>query len=139
MRRTHTEHEAQSIGLNLTPLIDMMFILLIFFIVTSSFVKESGINVNRPTAKTAVRKERGNIIVAIDKDGNVWIDRHQVDVRAVRAKVERMKSENPEGEVVIVADKASHTGTLVQVMDQVRLAGVSNISIAASKPGAQSP
>jgi biopolymer transport protein ExbD len=139
VRRTHTEHESHSIGLNLTPLIDMVFILLIFFIVTSSFVKESGLRVDRPSAKTAVRQERGNIVVGIDKDGNVWIARQQVDVRSVRARIERLKAENPQGEVIIAADRAARTGVLVQVMDQVRLAGVSNVAIAAARPGARSP
>jgi biopolymer transport protein ExbD len=133
MRRSHIELQRTSFGVNLTPLIDIVFILLIFFIVTSSFVKESGIDVNRPSALTAVRKERGNIIISISKDGAIWLDKRQVDRRAVRAHVERLQAENPEASVVIVADRDSRTGLMVEVMDQVRLAGVTRIAIAASR------
>lgn len=133
MRRSHREPHRTSFGVNLTPLIDIVFILLIFFIVTSSFVKESGIDVNRPSALTAVRKEQGNIIISISRDGAIWLDQRQVDRRAVRAHVERLQAENPEASVVIVADRDSRTGLMVEVMDQVRLAGVSRIAIAASR------
>jgi biopolymer transport protein ExbD len=133
MRRSHIELQSTSFGVNLTPLIDIVFILLIFFIVTSSFVKESGIDVNRPSALTTVRKERGNIIISISKDGGIWLDNRQVDRRAVRAHVERLQAENPEASVVIVADRDSRTGLMVEVMDQVRLAGVTRIAIAASR------
>lgn len=132
MRRTHTEENGTGAEVNLTPLIDMVFILLIFFIVTSSFVKESGIEVNRPSAQTAVRQERANIIIAATSSGEVWIDKRRVNVQTVRSHVERLRAENPEGSVVILADEKSQTGLLVQLMDQVRLAGVTNVSIAAS-------
>lgn len=132
MRRSHTEESSTSAEVNLTPLIDMVFILLIFFIVTSSFVKESGIEVNRPSAQTAERQERGNIIIAANSKGEVWIDKRKVDVHTVRAHVERLRAENPEGSVVILADEKSQTGLMVQIMDQVRLAGVTNVSIAAT-------
>ncbi|MES0872773.1 ExbD/TolR family protein [Sinimarinibacterium thermocellulolyticum] len=121
--------------IDLTPMLDMSFILLIFFIVTTSFVKEAGIDVSRPSAATAERKERGNILIAIRANGEIWIDKRVVDKRAVRATVERLHAENPEGSVVIIADKSSETGTLVEVMDQVRLAGVFNVSIAADQSG----
>jgi len=133
MRRSNRVIQTTPIGVNLTPLIDVVFILLIFFIVTSSFVKEAGIDVNRPSAQTAVRKERGNIMIAITKEGNVWIDKRQIDRRSVRANVERLHAENPEGTVVIVADTDSRMGLMVEVMDQVRLAGVTNIAVAASR------
>ncbi len=116
---------------NLTPMLDVVFILLIFFIVTASFVKESGMDINRPDAAMAVRKERGNILVAITPSGQIWIDRRQVDVRAVRANIERLHAENPQGAVVIQADRESKNGLLVAVMDAAKLAGVENISIAA--------
>jgi biopolymer transport protein ExbD len=112
-------------------MLDVVFIMLIFFIVTASFVKEAGIDINRPNAATAERKERGNILVAITESGQVWIDRRQVDIRAVRANIERLHAENPQGAVVIQADENSKNGLLVQVMDAARLAGVSNVSIAA--------
>jgi biopolymer transport protein ExbD len=105
--------------------------MLIFFIVTASFVKEAGIDVNRPDAATAERKERGNILVAITENGQIWINKRQVDPRAVRANIERMHAENPQGSVVIQADENSKNGLLVQVMDAARLAGVYEVSIAA--------
>ncbi len=116
---------------NLTPMLDVVFIMLIFFIVTASFVKESGIDVNRPNAATAERKEKGNILVAISADNQIWIDRRQVDPRALRANIERMHAENPMGAVVIQADEESKNKLLVQVMDAARSAGVKNVSIAA--------
>jgi biopolymer transport protein ExbD len=127
-RRSKIQDEEE---VNLTPMLDVVFILLIFFIVTASFVKESGMDVNRPDAAMAVRKERGNILVAITPSGQIWIDRRQVDVRAVRANIERLHAENPQGAVVIQADRESKTGLLVEVMDAAKLAGVENISIAA--------
>ena len=120
-------------GINMAPLIDMVFILLIFFMVTTSFVKETGIDVQRPTASTAALKEKGNILIGVSADGRVFLDRKQIDIRSVRAHVERCVAENPEGAVVIVADKSSHTGVVIRVMDQCRLAGARNVSIAALK------
>jgi biopolymer transport protein ExbD len=114
-------------------MLDIVFIMLIFFIVTTSFVKETGVEVNRPNAATAVRDERGNILIAITANDEIWIDKRRVDLRSVRANVERLKAENPEGSVIIQADEASKTGFLVETMDQVRLAGVQNVSIAAQK------
>jgi biopolymer transport protein ExbD len=116
---------------NLTPMLDVVFIMLIFFIVTASFVKEAGIDISRPPAATAERKERGNILIAITANDQIWIDRRHVDPRSVRANIERMHAENPQGSVVIQADKDSKNGLLVQVMDAARLAGVSNVSLAA--------
>jgi biopolymer transport protein ExbD len=126
-RRAKTEDEE----VNLTPMLDVVFIMLIFFIVTASFVKESGMDVDRPSAATAVRKERGNILVAITPTDQIWIDRRQVDIRAVRANIERLHAENPQGAVVIQADRLSKNGLLVEVMDAAKLAGVEKISIAA--------
>ena len=130
MRRRHTATEEET-GIDITPMLDIVFIMLIFFIVTTSFIKESGIDVNRPSAKTAEKKMRGNILIAISANDEVWIDKRHVDIRAVRANVERLHAENPEGAVIIQADKDSRNGLLVQVMDQARLAGVVNLSIAA--------
>lgn len=118
--------------INLTPMLDVTFNMLIFFIVTSSFVKEAGIEVNKPAAATAVRAERGNILVAITDSGQVWIDKRPVDIRAVRPNIERLHAENPQGGVVIQADENSKNGVLVQVMDAAREAGVYNVSIAAT-------
>src|SRR5690606_22943561 len=120
-------------AIDMTPMLDVVFIMLIFFIVTASFVKEAGVDVSRPSAETAEQQQRGNILIAIRPNGEIWVDRRVVDVRALRANVERLRAENPEGTVVILADKESHTGLLVEVMDQVRLAGVSNVAIAANE------
>jgi biopolymer transport protein ExbD len=127
-RRTRDRDTSE---VNLTPMLDVVFIMLIFFIVTASFVKEAGIDISRPPAATAERKERGNILIAITANDQIWIDRRHVDPRSVRANIERMHAENPQGSVVIQADKDSKNGLLVQVMDAARLAGVSNVSLAA--------
>ncbi|MCZ6781847.1 MAG: biopolymer transporter ExbD [Proteobacteria bacterium] len=129
--RRRRQRDPEESELNLTPMLDVVFIMLIFFIVTASFVKEAGIDINRPDAVTAERKERGNILVAITESGQVWIDKRQIDIRAVRANIERLHAENPLGGVVIQADENSKNGLLVQVMDAARLAGVPSVSIAA--------
>ncbi len=131
-KKAREEEEAQ---IDITPMLDVVFIMLIFFIVTASFVKESGIDVNRPDAATATVKERGNILIAITDSNQIWIDRRQVDPRSVRANIERLHAENPQGAVVIQADKNSKNGLLVQVMDASRRAGVFNVSIAANEVG----
>jgi biopolymer transport protein ExbD len=119
--------------INVVPLVDVMVFLLIFFVSTASFLKEAGIEVNRPTAQTVTKQEKGNIIIAISKDGEIWLEKRQLDMRMVRPTVERLHAANPEGAVIIVADKDTATGVTVQVMDQVRLAGIANVSIAASR------
>ena len=133
MSRRRRAREEEDSEVNLTPMLDVVFIMLIFFIVTASFVKEAGIDVNRPDAATAEKKERGNILVAITANGQIWIDKRQVDPRALRANIERLYAENPQGSVVIQADKESKNGLLVSVMDAARLAGVFNVSIAAQE------
>ncbi|MBA6233107.1 MULTISPECIES: ExbD/TolR family protein [unclassified Colwellia] len=125
------QEEAEEI--NMTPMLDVVFILLIFFIVTASFVKEAGIEVNRPEAATAVKKERANILVAISEKGEIWINKRRIDIRAVQANIERLKAENPQGTVVIQADQKSTTDTLIKVMDAARSAGVYDVSIAAQE------
>ena len=129
--RKQRRREQEESEVNLTPMLDVVFIMLIFFIVTASFVKEAGIDISRPPAATAERKERGNILVAISENGEIWINKRQVDPRAVRANIERMHAENPQGAVVIQADEESRNALLVQVMDAARLAGVDEVSIAA--------
>ena len=113
-------------------MIDILAILLIFFIVTSSFSKESGIEVNRPQADTASSQDKGNILIAVTADGQVWLDKQAVDVRTVRAHVERLRQDQPDGIVVVQADQDARTGLVVQVMDQARLAGVADVALAAS-------
>ena len=131
MARRRRSRDMDESEVNLTPMLDVVFIMLIFFIVTASFVKEAGIDITRPPAATAERKERGNIMVAITANDQIWVDRRQVDPRALRANIERLHAENPQGSVVIQADKDSKNGLLVQVMDAARLSGVSNVSLAA--------
>ncbi len=130
MRKRRNRNKAES-EVNLTPMLDVVFIMLIFFIVTASFVKEAGIEINRPGASTATRKEKGNILIAITDTNQVWMDRRQVDPRALRANIERMRAENPQGAVIIQADVKSQNGLLVKVMDAAKLAGVESISLAA--------
>ena len=129
--RRRRQQEVEESEVNLTPMLDVVFIMLIFFIVTASFVKEAGIEITRPPAATAERKERGNILVAITKDNQIWIDRRQVSPQALRANIERLHAENPQGSVVIQADEKSQNGLLVRVMDAARLAGVNNVALAA--------
>ena len=130
MRRNNravAEDEAQ---IDLTPMLDVVFIMLIFFIVTASFIKEAGIEVNRPEASTAEPKENVNILVAISATNEIWMDKRRIDVRAVRANIERLHAENPKGAVVIQADNESNTGTVAGVLDAAREAGVYDVSLA---------
>ena len=135
-RRPSQAHSSDETGIDLAPMLDFVMNLLIFFIITAVFVKEIGITVSRPNAATAEKKEAGNILIAIRADGEIWIDRRVVDVRSVRANIERLHSQRPDDAVVVIADKGAHTGVLVQVIDQVRLGGVQNVSIAASDTAA---
>ena len=131
MKRRSSRRQNEENALDLTPMMDIVFIMLIFFIVTTSFVKETGVDINRPNAETAERDEKGNILVAITENNEIWIDKRRVDLKAVRANRERLKIEYPGGSVIIQADKLSKSGLLVETMDQIRLAGIQNISIAA--------
>ena len=131
MRRDRRLEIDEDEGMNITPLIDIVFIMLIFFIVTASFVKEAGMEINRPKAKTAVVQQHASVLVAITADGMVWIDNAPVDVRSIPAHVSRLLAENPQGSVVIQADRESRNDTLVQVMDQIRQAGVEKIALSA--------
>ncbi|MBK6739770.1 MAG: biopolymer transporter ExbD [Haliea sp.] len=130
MRRNQkavVEDEAQ---IDLTPMLDVVFIMLIFFIVTASFIKEAGIEVNRPEASTADPKENVNILVAISATNEIWMDQRRIDARAVRANIERLHAENPKGAVVIQADNESNTETVASVLDAAREAGVYDVSLA---------
>lgn len=127
------KREGEDAAIDLTPMLDVVFIMLIFFIVTTSFVKETGVDINRPSAATAQKKSKGNILIAIKPNGEIWIDKRQIDVRAIRANIQRLKAKFPTSSVIIQSDAEAKTGILVKVMDQIRLAGVQNISIAASK------
>ena len=127
---SQTEEEEGSI--DITPMLDVVFIMLICFFVTATFIKEAGIDVDKPAAATAVVQEKASILIAIDANDNIWINRRQVDIRSVRSIIERLHAENPKGTVVIQADKASRNDALVQVMDASRRAGVYDIALAAN-------
>ena len=130
MARKHAQAEEET-EINITPMLDIVFIMLIFFIVTTSFIKETGIDPDRPEAQTAEPDRRGNILIGISEADQIWMNKRKNEIGQVRAMVESAVAEVPESSAVIIADKESATGTLIDVMDQVRLGGVSNISIAA--------
>ncbi|MCZ6525937.1 MAG: biopolymer transporter ExbD [Gammaproteobacteria bacterium] len=133
MRRISQAVADEESNIDITPMLDVVFIMLIFFIVTATFVKETGIDVNKPDAPTAEVKRKANILIAIDANNNIWIERRKIDIRSVRPNIERLHAENPQGSVVIVADKESKNEMLVLVMDASRSAGVYNIALAANK------
>jgi biopolymer transport protein ExbD len=130
--RHHVEADTGEHGIDLAPMLDFVLNLLIFFIITTSFVKEAGVVVTRPTADTVEYKESGNILIAVRENGDIWMDRRQVDLRDVRTLVERMHVERPEDSVVIVADKASHAGIVAAVMDEVILGGIRDVALGAA-------
>ncbi len=133
MRVKRHTGQATETEIDMTPMLDIVFIMLIFFIVTTSFIKEAGVDVKRPDATTAQRQEASSIYVAITADGQIWIDRQQVDLRALRTQVERLRLDNPEAGAVVQADTDAKHGLVVKVMDQLRLGGVDTISVAATQ------
>lgn len=129
-RHAHTE-DAE---INITPMLDIVFIMLIFFIVTTSFTKETGASIAKPKAEQAIALRNGTILIGIKSNDDIWMSKRLIELREVRSMVEQAKAENPKGSVVIVADKDSRIGTVTQVMDQVKLAGVQGIAISAENP-----
>jgi biopolymer transport protein ExbD len=134
MARRHAAREEET-EINITPMLDIVFIMLIFFIVTTSFIRETGIDPQRPEAITAARQDRGNILIGISATGQIWMDKKQVELGVVRQMIEQARNESPESTVVIIADERSETGILIDLMDQVRLGGILNISVAAQPAG----
>lgn len=126
-----TRREAEEAAIDLTPMLDVVFIMLIFFIVTTSFVKEAGIDVNRPKASQSKAKPTATIFVAVRANGEVWLDKRAVDVERVGASIEKLLAESPTDTVILQADKEAKHGVVVAVMDQIKLAGIEKISIAA--------
>ena len=122
-------------AIDLTPMLDVVVIMLIFFIVTATFVKEAGVDVERPLASTAERQDLANILIAITPEDDVWIDGNRVDVRDMSTLIKRLHAENPQGSVVIQADRDSTHKTLKQVMDAVQKAGVGQVAVAAENEG----
>jgi len=132
MAKRHAHHEDAEI--NITPMLDIVFIMLIFFIVTTSFTKETGAVIAKPIADQAVALRNGTILIGIKSNDDIWMSKRMIELREVRSMVESAKAENPKGSVVIVADKGSRIGTVTQVMDQVRMAGIQGIAISAENP-----
>ena len=137
MRSRRHVHEVGETGIDLAPMLDFVLNLLIFFIITTSFVREAGITVDRPRALTAAHEDSGNILIAISATGEIWMDRHQVDLREVRPVIERLHVERPDDTVVVVADKAARAGLLGEIMDEVQLGGVKEVAIAAAPEAAR--
>lgn len=121
-RRSYSSAESSEDegAVDLTPMLDVVFIMLIFFIVTATFIKEAGVEVNRPDASTSDQKDNTTVLVAINSDNSIWIDKHRVDIRSVRANIERLHAENPEGGVVIQADELASVKTFTEVLDAAR-------------------
>jgi biopolymer transport protein ExbD len=132
--RRHTP-DTEETGIDLAPMLDFTTNLLIFFIITTSFIKEAGVEVFKPNAETAENRESGNLHIAIRENGDIWLDRRRIDIRDVRPMIERLHIERPDDTVVIIADRESTAGMVAEVMDEVRLAGVADAYIAAALPG----
>ena len=128
IRRRKPEEEGD---INITPMLDIVFIMLIFFIVTTSFVKEPGIQVTKPFAQTAATKERGNILIAVRSNDEIWMNKQRVELHAIRQMVEAARAENPESSAIIIADEGASTGMVIDLMDQVRSAGITSVALAA--------
>jgi biopolymer transport protein ExbD len=116
--------------INLTPMLDVVFIMLIFFIVTATFIKQAGIEVMRPEAFTAEQKPTVSVLIAIGENGDIWIDKKKVDPAAVRAQIERLHAENPKGGLVVQADRESKTEKVMAVLAAARAAGLTEVAIA---------
>ncbi|UZE97072.1 ExbD/TolR family protein [Alkalimarinus alittae] len=119
--------------IDMTPMLDIVFIMLIFFIVSSNFIREAGVEINRPTASTAEQKENAGIMIAITPDDQIWLDQKQIDIRMIRPTLEKLKVEQPNIGILIQSDQDARTGTLIKVMDQVKLAGIEQIAVATKK------
>jgi biopolymer transport protein ExbD len=129
-KRSNLIQEEEESEINLTPMLDVVFIMLIFFIVTASFIKEAGIQVSRPDAPTGEKQENAAILIAISPNDEIWIDRREVEAKNLRTHIERLHAENPKGALVIQADEDSTNETLVLVMEAAKQVGVANVAIA---------
>jgi len=123
MRRSRSKQEDDT-KIDITPMLDVVFIMLIFFIVTASFIKESGAKVNKPDAETFVKKPKATILIAINDRDEIWLDRRKLDPRAVKANLTRLRAENPEGEVILQADIESTAETVMKVVEALKDAGI---------------
>jgi biopolymer transport protein ExbD len=129
-KRSLGQVEEEENEINLTPMLDVVFIMLIFFIVTATFIKEAGIQVERPDTVTAESQDDAAILIAISANDEIWIDRQERDPRSIRTIIERLHAENPKGSIVIQADEDSTNEMLVVVMEAAKAAGVTNVAIA---------
>jgi biopolymer transport protein ExbD len=134
MAKQHSA-ESEDHGIDLAPMLDFCINLLIFFIITTSFIKEPGVEVFKPNASTAEERPKGNLLVAIRENGEIWLDRQPVDLRELKGVIERLHIERPDDSVVIIADKNSRAGVVADVMDQVREGGIKDVAIAADTGG----
>jgi biopolymer transport protein ExbD len=125
-RFSRTDEESD---INLTPMLDVVFIMLIFFIVTATFIKQAGIDVTRPDAQSAQMKPTVSVLVAIGPNGEIWIDNKQVDEAGVRTQIERLHAENPKGGLVVQADRGAKYEKLTAVLNAARSAGISEVAI----------
>ena len=130
MKARRHQPEIEDHGIDLAPMLDFVLNLLIFFLITTSFIKEAGVTVSKPNAATVEHRESGNILIAVRANGDVWMERRQVDIRDVRAAIERLHVERPEDTVVIVADKESNAAVMAKLMDEVRAGGIKQVSLA---------
>jgi len=132
-KKSNAFSEEEENEINLTPMLDVVFIMLIFFIVTATFIKEAGIEVNRPDALLADAQQDAAILIAISSNDEIWVDRKETDPRALRGVIEKLHLENPKGSIVIQADEESTNEKLVAVLEAAKAAGVSNVAIATDK------
>jgi biopolymer transport protein ExbD len=133
-RGVHHQEDAEDHGIDLAPMLDFVLNLLIFFIITTSFIKEAGVAVVRPEAVTAEARERGNLHIAVRENGDIWMDRKQVPLRSLRTAIERLHIERPDDTVVIIGDKMAPAGVVAQVMDEVKKGGIKDIALSAALP-----
>jgi biopolymer transport protein ExbD len=134
--RSHRGGESgEEHGIDLAPMLDFVLNLLIFFIITTSFVREPGVFVNAAEALTAVGDQDANILIAVRANGEIWMDRKQVDIREVRPLIERLHLERPEDTVIVVADKGTSSGLVAEVMDEVKLGGIDEVGLGAATVG----
>ncbi len=130
MRLGRQRAQQDEARIDLTSMLDIVFIMLIFFIVTSSFVRESGVEVNRPQAAHSTQQKEAGIFVAVTADNDIYIDRRRVDAERVEAVLEQVLNDNPSASLVIQADKKAYNGTVVSVMDAAKGAGITHIALA---------
>jgi biopolymer transport protein ExbD len=129
MRRSTQQQEEEKVA-DLTPMLDVVFIMLIFFIVTATFIKETGVEIDRPDTKTAEMKKKVSLLVGVSPSNEIWIDKKKVDIRQVRPTMERLHAENPRGGLVIKADSVSKVEKVLAVMDAARNLGITQVAIA---------